>query len=438
MSAFLGFAHLLLVLATAAPAGEGPEVAWRGKRIDAGVPPADLPAEAKAALAEWSPWAKEAGYRMDFDAAARVLLLSGASRSTAERAMPIIESAESWFDALLPSVKGSAPAVAVAASKPAAKKAAPKPSAEPIPEDPESAPPVLEPPKGAQGKTTGKKTGPAKKTGGDSEEGAAWGSGSHEPDSRTIVFIALADEKDQESVLGYLASKHPDLKSWAATAGRDVGFVVENPLLGSFVEAAEGQEEWNPEHEILNRVVRLLTLSRFGQVPNWLVHAVAWEAETARDGSIWVYPYRNEFVYTTEHTSWMLELAHEHEERGTKKPLEIEELTRWTRGTWNGSSARQAFGLVHFLAATKKASLPGVLADFHALWDEGNRKAGEDGTWTRDRDWAPPASAQLAILKGRCGEGVLADTSAWLAKQGTSKGRKAATEVGGKTQAKRN
>ena len=435
MSGILGLGHLLLALAPALSAGDGPEVLWRGKRIEAGSPPADLPAEAKTALAEWGPWAKEAGYRMDFDAAARVLLLSGGSGRTAEMAAPIIEFAESWFDALLPSVKGNTPAAAVTASKPGAKKPAPKPSAEPIPEDPESAPPVLEPPKGSQGKNAGKKTtGPAKKTGGDSEEGAAWGAGSHEPDSRTIVFIALADEKDQESVLGHLAAKHPDLKSWAATAGRDVGFVVENPLLGSFVEAAEGQEEWNPEHEILNRIVRLLTLSRFGQVPNWLVHAVAWEAENARDGQIWVYPYRNEFVYTTEHTSWMLELAHEHEERGTKKPLEIEELARWTRGTWNGSSARQAFGLVHFLAATKKASLPGVLADFRALWDEGNRKAGEDGTWSRDPDWAPPAQAQLAILKGRCGEGVLADASAWMTKQGSSKGRKETAEAGGKTQ----
>ena len=169
--------------------------------------------------------------------------------------------------------------------------------------------------------------------------------------------------------------------------------------------------------------MRLFVLSRFGQMPNWVMHAVAWEAETAFDGSIWVYPYRSEFVYTVEHAAWPLDLAHEFQDRA-KKPLQIEELTRWTRGTWDGTSARHAFGFVHCLAATKKPALSGILADLRAHRDENNRKMADDGTWTRNTDWESPPAAQLAILRSRAGENVLADVSAWLAKQG-----------GGKTQA---
>jgi hypothetical protein len=337
--------------------------------------------------------------------------------SRAEAAMATVARAETWFDELLPTTN-PAPAAASAstptvpkASKGAKAAPAAKPKEE-IPEDPESAPPVLAPPKGAPGsKTATPKTAPGP---------SSWGSGSFAPDSRTGVVIAFWNEKDQESALAQLAQKHADLAEWCAKAGKDLGFVVENPLMAAYVENASGQEEWNPEHELLNRLVRLLVLSRFGQLPNWVMHAVAWEAETAFDGSIWVYPYRSEFVFTTEHTAWPLELAHEFQDRA-KKPLEIEELTRWTRGTWDGASARHAFGLIHCLAATKRPSLAGVLADLRAHREENNKKSSDDGTWTRNPDWESPPGPQLAILRARCGENVLADVSGWLARQGGTK-----------------
>jgi hypothetical protein len=349
---------------------------------------------------------------------------------SAQDTMQIVAATETWFDSVCPSVKGSAPKVAdakasgtkpssgskAAPQKPGAK--APPKTADPIPEDPESAPPVLAPPKGAKAAKGG--------ASGTKEAGAPWGAGSYAPDARTLVFLALADEKDQENVLAFLGETHPDLKEWSSKAGRDPGFVIEDPLAGAYVQVAKDQEEWNPDHEIVNRVVRLLTLSRFGQLPNWLVHGIAWEAEMARDKTIYVYPYRNEFVPVTEHESWPMELAREYRDRGAKKPMQIEELTRWNRGTWNSTSARMAFGMCHYLATAKKAAFAGVLADLRALCDEGNRKPGEEGTWTRDPSWAPPAEDQLAILRARCGDNVLADASAWLAQQGTSAGRKAA------------
>jgi hypothetical protein len=362
---------------------------------------------------------------MDLDPSGRVLVLSAPKGKSAQDILQIVATTEAWFDAVCPYVKPSGPKVADAktpsakTSPPKSGAKAPPKTADPIPEDPESAPPVLAPSKGAKTAKSGAGGNGSK------EAGSAWGAGSSLPDARTLVFLALADEKDQESVFGFLAGTHADLKEWASKAGRDPGFVIEDPLAGAYVQIAKDQEEWNPDHEIVNRVVRLLTLNRFGQLPNWLVHGIAWEAETAHDRTIYVYPYRNEFVSVTEHESWPMELAREYKERGAKKPMQIEELTGWNRGTWNGSSARMAFGMCHYLATAKKAAFAGVLADMRTLCDEGNRKPGEDGAWTRDPNWAPTAEAQLAILRARCGDAVLADASAWLAQQGTSAGRKA-------------
>jgi hypothetical protein len=406
------------LLSGAGRAQETAGLTWRGKALNPAALPADLGESPRAAITEWEPWARKAGYRMELDAADRILLLTYEKTTRPGAVMAGVARAESWFDEILPSTNPAPPKAAAAPAgakgSKGAKPATTSPPAD-IPEDPESAPPVLEPPKAAPGS---KPSGTAPKAGATTP----WGSGSFAPDSRTGVVIAFWNEKDQESALGHLAKTHADLAGWCATAGKDLGFVIESPLVAAFVENASGQEEWNPDHELLNRVVRLLVLSRFGQMPNWVMHGVAWEAETAFDGSIWVYPYRSEFVYTTEHTAWPTELAHEFQERA-KKTLEIDEVANWKRGSWDGSSARHAFGLVHCLAATKRASLPGVLADLRAQRDENNRKPNDDGTWTRNPDWESPPAAQLTILRARCGADVLADVGAWLAKQSGAKAR---------------
>jgi hypothetical protein len=409
-------AALAILLAGGVARGEDKvPIAWQGKRFDIASLPVDLGEASRVAVAEWEPWAKKAGYRMDLDARGRVLVLTPSSTSRAEKMMPLVTRAEAWFDELLPVPGPGAGAgkAARASAPPVSKKT------DEIPEDPEGPPPEVVPSKDAR-KGDAKKSGSA---GPKPEAGSSsWGAGSYAPDSRTAALIALADEKDQAGVLEFLATAHPEMKEWASKAGKDLGFVLEAPLAAGYVENASGQEEWNPDHEILNRLVRMLTLGRFGQMPNWLVHAIAWEAETAFDGSIWVYPYRAEFVYTTEHTAWPLELAHEFQERA-KKPLGIEELTAWTRGTWNGSSARHAFGLFHYLATAKKDALPAMIGELQAYRDENNRKPNEDGTWTRDPDWEATPGAQLAILRAHFGEKVFEEASAWLSGQGATRTR---------------
>ncbi|MFN0009940.1 MAG: hypothetical protein ACKVXR_18765 [Planctomycetota bacterium] len=364
-------------------------ISWKGKKLDAAALPKDLGPAPAAAIAQWEPWAKAAGYRMELDANGRMLVLSRANGSRGVKVLQIAGGASTWFDEVLPKPP---PRTGEANATPAG--AVPS-SPEVIPEDPEA------PPAGAENQPKPKKNV------------SSWGSGSLEPDSQTATLIALADEADQKSLLEFIKKAKPELAEWAAQASKELGFVLEIPLVAAYVESASGQEEWNPDHEVLNRAVRLLTLRRFGQLPNWLVHGIAWEAEHAHDGSIWVYPYRDEFVYTTEHTAWPLELASEFKNR-RQSPLQIEELTDWKPRTWDGACARHAFGFVHYLTSSNKARMSDLLEDFRRYRDANNRKPSADESWTRDPNWEPPPQAQAAILRARFGEGVFEEASAWL------------------------
>lgn len=385
-------------LGGAAAAQSKVPISWKGKKLDVAALPEHLGEACGTAITQWEPWAKKSGYRMDLEATGRVLVLSPASGARGAQVLEIVGRAAAWFDELLP--KPPPRTGETSGTLPGAASGTP----EVIPEDPESPPPGAE------------KHDPKKKP------NSSWGSGSTEPDSQTATLIALADEADQKSLLEFLAAARPELLEWAALASSELGFVLEIPLVAAHVESASGQDEWNADHEILNRAVRLLTLRRFGQLPNWLVHGIAWEAENAFDRSIWVYPYRSEFVYTVEHTAWPLELAHEFQDRG-ESPLQIEELTRWKSRTWDGECARHAFGFFHFLAASSKAQLSTLLEDLRRYRDANNRRPSGDGTWTRDPSWEPPSQAQATILRARCGERVLEEASAWLAQQGAPRAR---------------
>src|SRR5439155_14982820 len=166
-----------------------------------------------------------------------------------------------WFDTALPAPDRSA---AKNAPESGAPKAGSKPAPEPIPEDPEEGP-------GAK---------PAKQA----PEAAApksWGSGSAEPDQPCAAMIVVRDEKEYGTLLDRLAKSKPALKTWIEIARKQTGLVLEEPLSGAYVENAAGQEEWNADHELLNRVVQLMCLRRFGQQPNWIVQGIAWNAEMA-------------------------------------------------------------------------------------------------------------------------------------------------------------
>jgi hypothetical protein len=386
----------LLALAALAPrasAGDVP-VGWKDKEASTAQLPAGLPPPAFDAITRWVGWAQKAGYRMDLDAQGRVLLLTPAKSSRGRDMLRVVGRAETWFDGVLPPPPRAA-APAGASTQPDGAPA--KPTPPPLPEDPEGPPPGARPPKPG-GTSTG---APAAAT--------TWGSGSVAPDSQTAVLIVLAGMEDHAALLDHLESSVRYLREWVATARKHTGLTLEEPLLGAYVENAPGQEEWNGDHELYNRTVQILTLRRFGQLPNWLVQGIAWEGEMAFDGSLYCFPYRAGFVAVTEHTGWPSDLRIAFKDRATR-PVQIEELARWARGTWDPEAARVAWGVVHHLVEAQKAkpgALSALLEGLRLVRDELDRRPTGASTWERVPDWSMPAATQEHLLVQHFGKDVL-------------------------------
>jgi hypothetical protein len=389
----------ITALSIGAQAQDKVPITWQGKPFSNKELPQKLGNGPRVAIQTWEPWAKKAHYRMDFDNDARVLLLTIEKGSRAEAHLKVIARAEAWFDTLLPApdrtpIKGLEKPVA---AKPAA---APTPAPDAIPEDPEGPPPVnnLPPVKSPSSTTTG--TGAMK----------SWGSGSTEPDSQTAVILVLDNEKDYASVIEMLSSTQVYLKEWATEARKSLGFVLEQPLSGAYVENASGQEEWNPDHELLNRTTQLLCLRRFGQQPNWVVQGLAWEAEMGYDGALYCFPYRSEFVGVGEHTAWPSDLRNQFKARADK-PFKIDEIARWERGRWDVNAARPSWGFVHFIATQDASKFPALLEEMRQFRDADDRKMKPDNTWERIPHYEISPEQQLTILKKHLGPDVMSSAA---------------------------
>jgi len=399
----LGAAVALADLAIGARAEDKVMITWQGKHFTSKELPDKLGEAPRAAIKLWEPWAKKLNYRMDFDNDARVLLVTPEKSSRADAHLKIIARAESWFDALLPApdrapIKGlekpAAPKVAGSAAP------APAPAPDVIPEDPEGPPP------GATSAPV--KHGPV--TSGPVSSSLSWGSGSIEPDKETAVMLVLDNEKDYASVIEMLAGTHSYLKDWVGDAKKALGFVLEQPLSGAYVENASGQEEWNPDHELLNRTTQLLCLRRFGQQPNWIVQGLAWEAEMAYDGSLYCFPYRSEFVGVGEHTAWPTDLRNQFKQRA-EKTVKIDELAHWERGRWDANASKIAWGFVHFIAGQSAGKFSATLEEMRQFRDADDRKTKPDGTWERVPHYEISGEHQLAILKKHLGADVMTSAS---------------------------
>jgi hypothetical protein len=395
---------LLLALGPAARAADVP-VGWKEKEATTAKLHAGLPQPAFDAISYWAGFCGKLDYRMDLDAQGRVLVLSPAKRGQTRETMRIIGQAETWFDTLLPPTPNAGVAPASAPNSSDAEPAAPpkKPSGPPLPEDPDGPPPTAP-------KPTPKGTGAAKPA----QPVTAWGSGSGAPDSQTAVLIILHDEKDYSALLDQMEGSIAYLKDWVVDARKQTGLTLEEPLVGAFVENASGQEEWNGDHEVLNRVVQLLTLRRFGQQPNWIVQGIAWESEMALYDSVYCFPYRDGFVYTTEHTSWPTDLRIAFKDRAAK-PLQMSELAGWERGIWNPEAAPVAWGFVRYLAEAQRSkplALSKTLEEMRRTRDEKNRESTGPKTWKRIEGWTMSAEDQEKALVTAFGKDVFKKATA--------------------------
>ena len=96
----LGALTPLLLLGAFAATGDEVPMSWNGRRFTAAQIPEDFPARAREAAELWKPWAMTAGYRLDFDADARMLLATRRTSGKSDAQMRTLLRAEAWFDEL--------------------------------------------------------------------------------------------------------------------------------------------------------------------------------------------------------------------------------------------------------------------------------------------------------------------------------------------------
>lgn len=233
--------------------------------------------------------------------------------------------------------------------------------------------------------------------------------------SETIVIFEFKSVGQTKTVLARLASEHEYLRSWIAAANERTGYTFEEPLLGGWVGTSE-QEEWDPNAELVNRVAQLLLLREYGTMPYWLRMGVAWNIEHQILGGLWCFPYRAEFVFTYEHTSWPNEIQNMFEDRDDI-PLEPGEFIDWPLQTYDGNKGRIAFGLVHFLSQHHPDELPDLFEAFRARFAEGQTQVEGNGAWRRIPNYQIPDEDQLKLLEATTREDLLDQATTYFRKK---------------------
>ena len=386
---------LATFLAAIVPALGGDEVplSWRGKETTTASLPEGLPKPARDAITAWQEWSVERKYRFDLDEAGKVLFVSRASNDRRDAHLALVQQCVTQFDRELP-IPARKPGP-LAAATPAAP---PKPIHTPLPEDPEDeahpwklGPPV---PEGRPTHT------PAK--------AFSWGAGETTPDTETAVLLLVRNQKDFERMLEHLTELQPHLAEWAKSAGSLQGVVLGAPLVGAYLELPDGVEEWDPDHELVNRLARLLLLRRFGELPNWFVQGYAWHAEIALKDAVYCFPWRDEFVTIGDHTDWDRSVArlYEKDALGT-------DFLGWKRGGYRDREAKTSWGVVEYLLA-KEPRTPDLLDALHAYREEHSKVQDGPSLWHRDTEYEIPAEEQKALITEHVGADFFARATLFL------------------------
>ena len=324
--------------------------------------PESLSETARETIASWANWAdgdQDGRYALTMDESARVLILARKSGSNLRSELKLVKDVLEWSDARFPAAALDAADV------------------------------------GRPGSTEGYTGGAL-------------------PDHLPVLLLVDGDE-DLGAVLEHLARLAPYLASWTTEARTQNGFVLPLPLVGAYLTKDKRLKEWSPEHELLNRLTRLLLLQRFGQQPEWISQGLAWEMEWDHAGSIWSYARREGFVYASEHDSWDDRLRRAFSDR-KDKPLTASELCALDRGGFEADAALVAWGASAFLARHHASELGQVLSLLAADRKAGARKDLGNGRWTLVPDYVTPPEKQVQILRDVLGPDVLSQMVASFVK----------------------
>ncbi len=384
------------LLAATGGTGEEALISWAGRRIHLSSLPSELPESARSALEAWGGWCQDLHYRLDLDGPGRVLLVSRQGNSRVDIQMVLASAVVERFDSELhaPAERltagGLAPPAPAAAGKAGAGSA--PPARKPLPEDPEGDEPhpwKLEPsaPKARETQTWT----------------TTWGAADTPLDTQTIVLFIVVDQKDFERLLAHLGQRFDYLKKWSEEAKAYQGFVLGEPLAGAYLERPDGVEEWDPDHELVNRLARLCLLRRFGEAPNWFVQGYAWHMEFALQGSVYCFPWRDEFVGVGEHTGWDVNLKNWY----GRTRLEVVDFASWPRGVYRDHEAQTSWGVVEYLLARERDKAPSLLEALRLYRDEHGRIQEGPGNWRRDLDYEIPHEEQKKLLVEHLGPDFL-------------------------------
>ncbi|MEL6429598.1 MAG: hypothetical protein AAFP23_08695 [Pseudomonadota bacterium] len=199
--------------------------------------------------------------------------------------------------------------------------------------------------------------------------GKSGAAGHYRPDAKAAILVELKKNQPYRELV-YAVGEDDDTpaQDWVATMAEKPGFCEGRFGVAGWEIAPAGFEVgdvWRTENELCNRVGRLLLYRHFGPQPTWFDVATGWIVEEAVMGDIYSFPYRYEFVGIGEHTGWKSELKRAFKKR-KKEPLEMSELTRWKRNTWDDRCAALAWGMMTYLQATAPESL-GQIAEAQRL-----------------------------------------------------------------------
>lgn len=379
-------APLFLSLVATLGGSEQAPIHWREHELKFNSLPEDLPANARAAIEAWYTWASSVAYRLDLDKAGRVLVLSRASNDRAPKQLELASSVIARFDQELPAppTRLAAMPVDLAAKPPSDGKGEKKPDHKPLPEDPED-PEGAHPWKLAPTKPE-PTSAPPKVT--------KWGSQGQPLDSQTVVLLVVTDQGDFEDLLKHLASEFPYLDTWTREAKALQGFVLGDPLSAAYLERPAGVEEWDPDHELVNRLARLALLARYGDLPNWFVQGYAWHMEFALQGSVYCFPWRDEFVGVGEHSGWHQIVR----DRFLKTRIKPADFMNWRRGAYRDPEAKASWGMSEYLVAKEGTKLPGLLDLLRVFREEHGRVQDDPNSWRRDVDYEIPLVDQNKLL----------------------------------------
>ena len=360
---------------------------WRGERHAVEQLPASMSFAARSAVEAVAPWAADHEYRLDLEDSGRVLLVTRQEAST-ERALGLVERTIAWFDEQIPAPSSSSVRTYRRVEAPTTGAAVDSGA---VPEDPDDDAPWKVAGFGAnQGRS---RSVPETQT--------RWGADDVVPDTQTAIFFVVRDERDYKKLLAFVAKLQPYLKSWTRAARKQQGFALQAPLAGAYIELAEGQEEWNADNELVNRLTQLLSLRRFGPLPNWLQQGIAWNAEVALLGAIYCFPFREEFVWATEHTGW--DRAVEVLVSRREDAVEPKEFLGWKRGRYDDEAAKLSWAGVRLLLEKPAGELSAIARTLAEFRDHDNRIHETETSWKRDPAYVLPVEDQRAILESYLG-----------------------------------